>query len=160
VRLGTHPHNVDIIEQITILRIRHFLLTATCVQKVAHPQFLFGVRRLEQSLEFVGFVRLDLFFFVVQLPKDFSSEEDTVGTQEGVAGLEDVVNVTGLKQSVPGGLALPKEGHVRQQVVALRELIEMLDAVTLAPVQEISQPFLYVFTVLGSLRRDFLARNF
>jgi hypothetical protein len=37
VRLGAHPHHVYIIEQITILRIRHFLLTATCVQKVTHP---------------------------------------------------------------------------------------------------------------------------
>jgi hypothetical protein len=34
---------------------------------------------------------------------------------------------------------LPEEGHVRQQVVALCELIEMLDAATLAPVEKIAQ---------------------
>jgi hypothetical protein len=53
-----------------------------------------------------------------------------------IARLEDVVDVTGFKQNVPGGLALPEEGHVRQQVVALSELIEMLDAATLAPIQK------------------------
>src|SRR5580704_15595731 len=59
-----------------------FLLTAACVQETAHPQFFFVVCRLEQRLEFMGFVRLDFLFFVVQLPQDLASEEDAVGTQE------------------------------------------------------------------------------
>jgi hypothetical protein len=114
VRLGTHPHDIDIIEKIAIFRIRHFLLTATRVQEIAHPQFFFGVCHLEKRLEFWRLVWLDLFFFVAQLTEDFSSEKDRIGTQKCVAGLKDVVNVTGLKQSVPGGLALPKEGYVRK----------------------------------------------
>jgi hypothetical protein len=48
--------------------------------------------------------------------------------RRNVARLEGVVDVTGFQQSVPGVLTLPEEGHVRQQVVALRELIKMLDA--------------------------------
>jgi hypothetical protein len=53
VRLGAHPHHVDIIEQIAILSIRYFLLTATCVQEMAHPQLFLVIRRLKQRLEFV-----------------------------------------------------------------------------------------------------------
>jgi hypothetical protein len=105
VWLGSDPHDVDIIEQIAILRIRHFLLTATCVQEVTHPNFFFVIRRLEQRLEFVRLVWLDFLFFVTQLPKDLASEKEGIGTQECIAGLEDVVDVAGVKQSVPGGLA-------------------------------------------------------
>ena len=47
-----------------------------------------GIRRMEQPLEFVRLVWLDFLFFVVQLPKDLTSEEDGVGTQECVAGFE------------------------------------------------------------------------
>jgi hypothetical protein len=42
---------------------QHFLLTATCVQEVTHPQFCFVICRLKQRLEFV---RLDFLFLVVQ----------------------------------------------------------------------------------------------
>jgi len=54
---------------------------------------------------------------------------------------------------------LPKEGYVRQQVVALRELIEMLDPAALAPVQEISQPFGVRLHGLGVFEKGFLARE-
>ena len=43
-----HPHDIDIIEQIAILRIRHFLLAATRVQEIAHPQFFIVIRRQEK----------------------------------------------------------------------------------------------------------------
>lgn len=76
--------------------------------------------------EFEGTVRLGAHLH--------DGEKDGVGTEERAAGLENVANVTGFKQSVPGGLALPEEGYVRQQVVAVCEWIEALDAATLAPV--------------------------
>ena len=62
MRLGANPHHIDIIEQIAIFRICDFLLTASRVQEIAHPQFSFVVRRLEQRLEFVRFVWLDFPF--------------------------------------------------------------------------------------------------
>ena len=43
-----HPHDIDIIEQIAILRIRHFRLAATRVQEIPHPQFFIVIRRLEK----------------------------------------------------------------------------------------------------------------
>jgi len=107
----------------------------------------------------MGFVRLDFLFFVVQLPQDLASEEDAVGTQECVACLKDLVNIARFKQNVPGGLALPKEGNVRQQVVALRELIEPLDAVTLAPVQKIAQPLGIRLHGLGIFEEGFLGKE-
>jgi hypothetical protein len=159
VGLGTHPNHVNIIEQIAVFRIRHFLLTAACVQEVAHPQLFFIICRMEQSLEFVGFVRLDLFFLVIQLPQDFPSEKNGVGTQECVASLEDVVDITGFKQSVPGGLALSQEGYVTQQVVALCELIEVLDPAALAPVQKIAQPPGVRLHGLGVFEQGFLGKE-
>jgi hypothetical protein len=48
----------------------------------------------------------------------------------------DVVDIAGFKQSVLGGLAVPEEGHVRHEVVALCELVEMLDVATLARVRQ------------------------
>ena len=89
-------------------------------------------------LEFVRLAWLDFLFFVIQPPKDLATEEDGVGTQKCIARLEDVVDVPGFKECVLGGLALPEEGHVRQQVVACGELIEMLDAATLTLVQKIA----------------------
>jgi hypothetical protein len=93
----------------------------------------------------VRFVWLDFLFFVIQLPKDLAGEKDGIGTQKGIARLEDVVDVTGFKQGVLSGLPLPEEGHVRQQVVAPSEMIEMLDAASLAPVQKIAQPLRCAF---------------
>jgi hypothetical protein len=56
-------------------------------------------------LECVRLVWFYFLLFVVQLPKDFSSEEDAVGTQKCVAFLEDIVDIAGFQQSVPGGLS-------------------------------------------------------
>jgi hypothetical protein len=81
------------------------------------------------------------------------------GTQKCIARLEDVVDLQRFKQCVHDGFALPEEGHVRQQVVALCELIEMLDTATLAPVEKIAQALgvrlhgLGVFDVVRPCRR-------
>ena len=106
-------------------------------------------------------VGLDFLFFVVQLPKDLASKKDGIGTQECVAGLEDVVDVTGFKfkQCVPADLALPEEGYVRQKIVSVCELIQMLDAATLAPVQKIAQPLGVRLHGLGAFEEGFLAQE-
>jgi hypothetical protein len=73
--------------------------------------------------------------------------------------LEDVVDVTRFKQRVLGGLALPEEGHVRQQIVAHSDLIEMLDAATFAPVDKIAQPLRVRLDSLVVFEQGFLGKE-
>ena len=75
-------------------------------------------------------------------------------------GLENVVDVTGVQTECPGGLAQPKEGHVRQQIVAHSELIKMLDAAPPAPVQKIAQPLGIRPHRLGVFEEGFLGKEF
>jgi hypothetical protein len=62
--------------------------------------------------------------------------------------------------SEPSSLTLPEERYVRQQIVALCELIEMLDAATLAPVEKIAQPLGGRLDGLGVFEEGFLGKEF
>ena len=69
-------------------------------------------------------------------------------------------HVTGFKHGVSGGLPLPEERYVRQRVIALCELIEMLDPAALAPVQKITQPLGVRLHGLGIFEQGFVGKEF
>ena len=52
-----------------------------------------------------------------------------------------------------------EKGYVRQRIVALCELIQMLDAATLTPVQKIAQPLGIRLHGLGIFEEGFLRQE-
>src|SRR5207245_11609075 len=106
MRFAATPHDIFVIEQVTIFGVRDFTFTAASIEVVRHPQLLFSVTGFEQRVEFVWFIWLHLLLFEIELRQNLSTAENPLGPEQGIDGLEAVVHRAGTPQLVLRGFLL------------------------------------------------------